>query len=552
MVLRIILLSIFFTILSVIRLSASDESSISLVSSQYKILSLPKNAKDIRIGEKKILSIRMMHRNDRKNIILFGKETGTTSMLITYDDNSYSIFSITVVKDISTLRTIIRSIDSGIDIKLDGTGHILIAGQYSSVAQRHNIEQTLARYGFSSEHIVDMAKTGNYDRLIRARLYAIEINENRAKDLRMNLEAIHDSSVKSFFQMLPSSPTFAGSLLSGGYQRFVGGINLNVLINFLQSQGAAKVVNDTMITIKEDHNGTIFVGGEIYIPTQISYDATGRPTIGTEAKKYGLTLTVTPTIIDKNIIDMHISLKSSDFDPDPTHRVTIGSDLKGNSILIPSFVSKESTTSVLAKSGQVIAIGGKLSSISAETKQKVPLLGDIPLLGYFFSSESKQIQQRDLIFFIVPTIETLNTIEDKTILSKYNIPSSKQVCLKETIPVDYTKEDNSSTFTIIYDDIEQIDIPVKKNSTKNNKVFNGRKSINYIEDNLYKVTVNRCFIRSMKTNMVMDIWKKGHAFIGKTTSDTGKIRIVKDCHQNRECTPVENQLLISAKCVVMD
>lgn len=492
----------------------------------YKVLHFPKVVRSVYVGDGTIVNVKNI--GGSKEVLLYGKKLGNTSLFVLFRDRSYENIGVHVQRDLDTLSKIVQAIEPHIEIKSDSDGHLFIIGSYSSLSKQKVVQDLLHKYGYEENRVIDLAKMSNYQRLIRARLYAIEIDENRAKDLRTNLRLAHNKTIQAMLDILPTAPTFAGSLLSGNYQRVFGSNSIAMLIRFLQQKGVAKIIDDTMVTMKEEQNGTIFVGGEIYIPTQISYDATGRPTVGTQAKKYGLSLQVQPKIIGDRI-DMKISLVSSDFDTDPTHRVTIGSDLRGNPITIPSFVTKESTTSILAYDNQVIAIGGKLSRFSAKLKQKVPLLGDLPIMGALFKNESEQRSYKDIIFFIIPTIAKVEKLDDTKKIQKYGINALQQT-------TNHSKNSTSLVHPIVAGKIE-----VAQEDEKPKKAQISKKK-------LFKVALHRCYIRSSKSDNIVDIWKKDHGFLGEDIGN-GWIAIYKDCGYSHICNIMKHNVKIGKKCV---
>jgi len=76
----------------------------------------------------------------------------------------------------------------------------------------------------------------------------------------------------------------------------------------------------------------------------------------------------------------------------------------GSSVLIPIINTRTATTTVLIKSGNTLAIGGLMRQDVSDNYTKVPLMGDVPLVGQFFRSKSLNKTKRDLLIFLTPTI----------------------------------------------------------------------------------------------------------------------------------------------------
>ncbi|HME88957.1 MAG TPA: secretin N-terminal domain-containing protein [Chthoniobacterales bacterium] len=119
---------------------------------------------------------------------------------------------------------------------------------------------------------------------------------------------------------------------------------------------------------------------------------------GFQDKQFGNTLIVRPSINKDNFITLQvkpeISNKVSDF-----HFVFNGADVTS-----PIIDKRSLDSSVLIKSGDTLAIGGLISDQTSKSRTKVPLLGDIPVLGYAFQSHGNERHKRNLLVFVTPTI----------------------------------------------------------------------------------------------------------------------------------------------------
>jgi len=157
-----------------------------------------------------------------------------------------------------------------------------------------------------------------------------------------------------------------------------------------RSLGKPKVItmnnNQAMVTSSRDAS----VG-------KISRDTGGgssgtTTTSGTERKRVGLTLTVTPQVNKEGYVTLTVLPSYSDLVASET-----GDDTYDT-------ITRAVTTQVRVKSGQTVVLGGLLQSSEKETVYKVPLLGQIPVLGWLFTSKSKKKSTTDLVIFITPTV----------------------------------------------------------------------------------------------------------------------------------------------------
>ena len=153
--------------------------------------------------------------------------------------------------------------------------------------------------------------------------------------------------------------------------------------------GKPKVVtlNNKTAIIKADTEATV---GRIVNQTGDT-DSTSMTTTSAERKRVGLQLQVTPQVNREGYVTLYVQPSYSDV-------VSSGFDFSLDT------TNRSASTLVRVKNGQTVVIGGLLSSRETDQTRKVPLLGDIPLLGWLFTSRSKSKTTTDLVIFITPTI----------------------------------------------------------------------------------------------------------------------------------------------------
>jgi type II secretory pathway component GspD/PulD (secretin) len=178
------------------------------------------------------------------------------------------------------------------------------------------------------------------------------------------------------------------------------GISVDVSFQFLSDAGLIQVVSQPRITVAVGQTGYMLAGQEV--PIQSSTVVNNALTLGTAYKPVGVQLYVTPEAAGPLQVKLHtISIVSavSGFSP-------VGS-MDGGTVaplLNPVIESREAETAVNVRGGNTLVISGLRMIRTITREEKVPGLGDIPLLGWLFKNHRTQQQQTDLYFFITPTI----------------------------------------------------------------------------------------------------------------------------------------------------
>ena len=212
-----------------------------------------------------------------------------------------------------------------------------------------------------------------------------------------------------------------GTGVTVGLGRFNSGVfNFAGLIRALEGDGITNVLSTPNLVTLDNEEAEIFVGEELSIPTG-SFASTGsasssvNPFTTFERKQVGIRLKVKPQINEGDAIRLDIE--------QAVDGVVGGS--AGQSDVRTS--QREIKTSVLVDDGKMLVLGGLIKDDLVETEQKVPLLGDIPLLGALFRYKSVKKIKTNLMVFLRPTI--LRTSNDSLNLtrSKYNYIRSKQL-----------------------------------------------------------------------------------------------------------------------------
>ena len=152
------------------------------------------------------------------------------------------------------------------------------------------------------------------------------------------------------------------------------------------------------IPVFEQEQGALVAGGAQPPTVKPNYNLT----VGqnqTPLNKVGVTLIVTPRVVGTNLIQLQLEPNISVKEPIP-ERLTLGGQVNES----PIFTHRTITTLATVPDQHTLVLGGLINHATTKTYSKVPLLGDIPILGYLFRRDSKEGNKRNLIIFVTPTI----------------------------------------------------------------------------------------------------------------------------------------------------
>lgn len=177
--------------------------------------------------------------------------------------------------------------------------------------------------------------------------------------------------------------------------------SFSLALDIIFSDTNTKILSMPKLTTLNNNTATIEVVTEDPVPKYIYNVETGNWEIsGFDWIKYGVSLEVTPQINQDGYITLEVKPKVSERLEDRTFTSA------GSTAYIPKLYTQTTTTKVMIKDGETLAIGGLIRDKLIDKVSKIPLLGDIPILGYFFKHKYKTTEKRNLLIFITPRIVT--------------------------------------------------------------------------------------------------------------------------------------------------
>jgi len=170
----------------------------------------------------------------------------------------------------------------------------------------------------------------------------------------------------------------------------------SVLFQAMMTSGEARSLGKPKVITINNNPAVITSSRDAAVSTVTRTDGSGTSstssTSGVERRRVGLTLTVTPQVNKEGYITLNVAPSYSDLVASETGN--------GNYDTVTRAVS----TQVRVKSGQTVVLGGLLQSNEKESVRKVPILGQIPIIGWFFTSKTKSKTTTDLVIFLTPTV----------------------------------------------------------------------------------------------------------------------------------------------------
>jgi len=173
-------------------------------------------------------------------------------------------------------------------------------------------------------------------------------------------------------------------------------LNLGATIQALESKGIVEVLAEPNVLAENGKQASFLAGGEFPYPVVQGGNTGGTTAVTIQFRQFGVRLNFIPTITPRGTIRLQVAPEVSSLDY--TNGITI------SGFTVPGIDVRNVNTEVELGEGQSFAIGGLLDNREQETFNKIPFLGDIPVLGKFFQSKSKNRTNTELMVIVTPEI----------------------------------------------------------------------------------------------------------------------------------------------------
>jgi general secretion pathway protein D len=237
-----------------------------------------------------------------------------------------------------------------------------------------------------------------------------------------NMSTTSSPNIVSINSSLASGTLAVGEGLSLGILKTINGVNsLTAILRLLQSRTQTNIVSTPNLITLDNEEAKIVVGENVpFITGQYttSNTTTSNPFQTIERKDVGITLRIKPQIGEGGAIRMQIYQEQS---------AVKDTTAAGTSNAGPSTTKRSIEGTVTVDDGQILVLGGLIEDTYTNKHSKVPLLGDIPLLGALFRSESRERKRTNLMVFLRPIVLRDADVQARFSLDRYDQIRARQM-----------------------------------------------------------------------------------------------------------------------------
>ncbi len=374
-----------------IEVLSGTATELSLEVGQGRLIRLDRPAATVLLADEEVANVRFDEVSSSLRLVwVYARAPGVTNLLAV-DGNDALVANIRV-----TVRQAVGELNQGLaQVSPRGNltaravqNNVLITGRADSPIEAANVER-MARSFVPADNIINQTRIDGPTQ-INLRVRVAEVSRSASRSLGINWSASVQSGdfAFSFLTALPVDGTI--SALAAAFSG--GNYDITAFIDALQTEGFATVLAEPNLTTVAGQTASFFAGRQIPVITDIDRED-GANTISYTLQNVGVDLAFTPTLLNDGRISMRVH---------PRVRSIAGERDIGAGFSVPEFATREVETTVELGSGQSFAIAGLFRSDVGTRNSRVPLLGDVPVVGNLFRSNSIDRDETELVIVVTP------------------------------------------------------------------------------------------------------------------------------------------------------
>ncbi len=342
-------------------------------------------------------------------VLVNGKAPGETTLILWDTSGGRQFFNVTVRPStyatndrLDSIRRELRTELPGQDLRISSEdGNIFLRGTVKDLSSS-NRAVTIASTGGKVVNLLNVNVPAP-ERQILVKVRFASVDRSRERQLGINIFSTGFGNTigqVSTGQYAPPSVGFGGTTSTVSNElnlfAFYPGINLGATIQALEQQGLVEVLAEPNVLAENGKQASFLAGGMYPYPMVQGAGIGGASAITIMFQQYGVRLNFIPTITPRGTIRLQVAPEVSSLD--------FADAVQISGFLEPAISVRKVKTEVELGDGQSFAIGGLLDNRETESFQKIPFLGDIPILGKFFQSMQRTRNNTELIVIVTPEI----------------------------------------------------------------------------------------------------------------------------------------------------
>jgi pilus assembly protein CpaC len=379
--------------------------TLEITAGKSSIVTFPQGLSRVSVGNPEVLDAVVL---SPREVLVNGKKPGVTSLILS-GGGTNRIYDAVVSDDAQLLQSRIAAMFPGqpIQVQVD-RDLVVLSGPVSDPYTVQKAMQLARTYAADSSRVINAFEVQD-TRQILLQVRIAEVNRQELQEWGLKATRIDPFNLRGDTEGhigVGRPGGTAGNFLNnppGPDQTFSDALNLyffepdaavGLFIRALSEKGLLQVLAEPNLVATNGDSASFLVGGEFPYPIVQPSGTTFTTTI--EFKEFGIRLNFRPTLVGNGVIHIRVAPEVSQLD--------FANGLNFAGFVIPALNTRRASTTVELRDGQTFSIAGLIGHEQAETIDKIPVLGDIPILGWLFKSRQFRLRQTELVVLVTPYI----------------------------------------------------------------------------------------------------------------------------------------------------
>ncbi|MFN3231539.1 MAG: type II and III secretion system protein family protein [Alphaproteobacteria bacterium] len=364
-----------------------------------KILRVDRPAATVFVADAAIADVET---RSQRTIFIFGRKSGETTLyVLDSDDKPLLNVTVRVTHNLSRLQPMIRSIAPDSDVRVRSIeGGIVIEGEVENPQTAAQLAAVVQSFAGENETVLNrLSVTAPTQVNLRVRFAEVSREVLRLLGVTWSAQDLTDIDPltglaipeKTKFNIFSTRPdiTLEAEANTAIISQRIGPATLQATVDALEREGLISILAEPNLTAVSGETASFLAGGEFPIPVGLDDNE-----VAIAFKEFGVSLSFTPTVLSSNRISLRLRPEVS--------QLSQAGAIVLQDIQIPGLSTRRADTTIELASGQSFAIAGLIQNRETHDINKVPGLGDVPVLGQLFQSKNFQREETELVIIATP------------------------------------------------------------------------------------------------------------------------------------------------------
>lgn len=412
--------SLFIVLAMLVSLLLSSEGfaartqSIAVPQNKSRLIEIPGSAKKISIGNPEVADILILRSN---KIYVLGKALGTTNVIV-WDSRGrlITVLDVEVTHDLNALKAKLYEFMPQEKISVyTSQNKLVLSGDVSSAEKIAMAEEIANTFAGEDTGIINLMNVGGSHQIM-LEVTVAEVQRSLIREFDSNFVFARNNSNWTWGGVnggasIPVVPPVddAGNIITeiisaplniednGLFASYLSGSTLfSAAFSIAKTNGLAKVLAEPTLTALSGESAEFLSGGEFPIPVPNDENIT------IEFKEFGVGLQFVPTVSSSDSINLALNIEVSEITNQ--NAVTVSPSGTASQFFVPALSKRSAKTTVELGNGQTIGIAGLLNETVTDVVDKLPGLGDLPVIGQLFRSQSFRKGETELVILVTPRL----------------------------------------------------------------------------------------------------------------------------------------------------